>query len=171
MDELLFTSRQLTEYREWSDGSNGCLFYLIANNDTINESGIYLVDKEKNPQIKKEVLLDPLAHSFLAKENPLDELQYLPYEKWVDGMLSLCRRWLNRDKQVLNDFLSAKRMEEYDDKLRYMLLNEVEKQYNLWALHVKFPTELKGGFIPFFYRLVAAGTILQLCKQARLHRL
>ena len=28
MDESLFTTRQLTEYRRWPDGRKGCLFYI-----------------------------------------------------------------------------------------------------------------------------------------------
>ena len=41
--ELLSTPCQLTEYREWPDGRQGCLFY-IARNDVGIRKGIYLVD-------------------------------------------------------------------------------------------------------------------------------
>lgn len=39
-------SRQLTEYREWSNGRKGCLFYVpyLANIDVLILGGIYLID-------------------------------------------------------------------------------------------------------------------------------
>lgn len=35
MDESLFTTRQLTEYREWPDGRKGCLFYIEGGSGSI----------------------------------------------------------------------------------------------------------------------------------------
>ena len=45
MDESLFTTRQLTEYREWPDGRKGCLFYIpkLQKFDAEEFGGIYLV--------------------------------------------------------------------------------------------------------------------------------
>lgn len=164
MNDSLFTTRQLSEYREWPDGRKGCLFYVTTNGDSPNPSGIYLMDEEDNPQMREAVLQDPLARSFLEDINPLDNGWHLPQENWVDYMLDLCRKWQARDKQVLKECYGQKRLQEYDDKLRFGILNELEKQYNYWSLRVKLPTEIKNGFIPFFYHYVAAGTIIQKAK-------
>lgn len=46
MGTKLFKTRQLTDYREWSDGRKGCLFY-VADNDNPTEKGraaIFLID-------------------------------------------------------------------------------------------------------------------------------
>lgn len=48
MDESLFTTRQLTEYRRWPTGENGCLFYVSdAPIDKERFQGaVYLIDAE-----------------------------------------------------------------------------------------------------------------------------
>ena len=157
--------RQLTEYRECHDG-RGYLFYVVANGDTSQQSGIYLMDKETNPQMKEEILLEPLAHSFLDNENPFDNLWHLSQEKRIYYLLSMCRGWLSRNQQALNEFFGVEAIREYDDKLRFIMLNELDRQNNAWSLRVKLPADIKRGFIPYFYHLVAAGSIIQLCKQS-----
>lgn len=157
----LFTTRQLTAYREWSNGRKGSLFYVTTNVDFPAPSGIYLMDEENNPKCIEVILLDPLAQSVLEDKNPLDNVWCLSQEKWVGYMIDLCRNWQTRDKQILKECYGVKRMQEYDDKLRSALLNELGNQHKYWTLRVKLPMEIKGGFIPFFYHFVAAGTILQ----------
>lgn len=46
MDESLFTTRQLTEYREWPTGEKGCLFYVSDGplNKERFQGAVYLID-------------------------------------------------------------------------------------------------------------------------------
>lgn len=162
----LFTTRQLTEYREWSNGKKGYLHYVNVNSDFLQQSGIYLVDENINPQIMDAILLDPLAHYILDEKNPLDNLWYLSRGEWINYLISTCRNWLARNKQVLNEYLGAKRIQEYDKKLRFIILKELETQNKAWPLRIMPPIEIKDGFIPFFYNFIASGTILEQCKQS-----
>lgn len=167
MNESLFTTRQLTEYREWPDGRKGCLYYVNVNGDSSQQSGIYLImDEDINPLIKDAILLDPLAHSLLDDKNPLDNLWYLSREEWVNYLISICHHWLARNQQILNAYFGVKRVQEYEKKFKFIILKELETQNNAWPLRVVLPVEMKGGFIPFFYRFVTVGTILKHCKQS-----
>lgn len=48
MDDSLFNTRQLTEYRRWPTGENGCLFYVIDTplEKERSQGAVYLIDAE-----------------------------------------------------------------------------------------------------------------------------
>ena len=133
----LLSTRQLTEYRDWPDGRQGCLFY-VARNETDAEAGIYLVDtpcrKEDQPgefnqlhraelkalKEKKGILTGALADIFChcAATNPdyrseCWNLYWTPYLRgfWFEDqfpfLLMLCREWLAADKQILSAYPDA----------------------------------------------------------------
>ena len=136
MEEILkhLPSRQITEYREWPDGRQGCLFY-VAHSDADIKEGIYLVDspcrKEDQPgefnqlhrtelkalNEKSGVLLGALAGFFYhcidtkpAYRAECWEQYFAPcfrnlsLDQQLPNLLNLCRDWLSADKQILNHY-------------------------------------------------------------------
>lgn len=104
MDESLFTTRQLTEYREWPDGRKGCLMYIpypIDENDYYG-GAVYLIDSPFR-RLFKRIKCDSLCSSEITKLNDSNRivagfgaliLSVLAHNKdWGDSRLDVQKLW------------------------------------------------------------------------------
>ena len=112
------------------------------------------------------IALGSLSNTLLKGEDPFAKVHYMPRKPRTNHLLSVCHNWLDRERKNLLDYVGEQEMQEFDEMFMYEILHELDELYKLWLLRVKLPVDIKGGFIPFFYHLAVAGTILKNVKQS-----
>ena len=112
------------------------------------------------------ITLGSLSNTLLKGEDPFAKAYYMPRKPRTNHLLSVCHNWLDRERKNLLDYVGEQEMQEFDEMFMYEILHELDELYKLWLLRVKLPVDIKGGFIPFFYHLAVAGTILKNVKQS-----
>jgi hypothetical protein len=116
MDESLFTTRQLTEYRMWPDGRKGCLFY-VAETDNPFENGRAAVFRIEAPWREGDSIgeHDHLHHKeieSICREN------YIIGGFWAFLLRQECALWMN-ETRLLEQYWQTYCQHYYDQDEYY----------------------------------------------------
>lgn len=108
MDESLFTTRQLTEYREWPDGRKGCLFYLQGYPYMLYSSeAIVLIDSPVR-------IYDKVGPYDNLHESELNELKMNSRDAFIiEGYGAHIIAWLVAHNGKMEEFDNQKEWEHY----------------------------------------------------------
>lgn len=98
MDESLFTTRQLTEYREWSDGRKGCLFYVAVDDNPFGKgrASVYRIEApwREDDHVGEHDHLHRKEIEAISSDN------YIIGGFWAFLLRQGCAIWMNETKLI-----------------------------------------------------------------------
>lgn len=106
--------------------------------------------------IPKDALENPFARALIKDENLVYDTEHIPLIDRQAQLCLLCEKWLQRDKQVLNECVDEKRLYELDEELLRLIRCELDFLCGKWQITMVLPIENKRGFLAFFMNMVAS---------------